>query len=138
MKALERNGPVFSFLCEKIPRLSTEKSKAGVFIGPQICQHFRDPQFDFGSSDDKKAAWNAFQQVATSFLGNVKAINLRKLVEDLITSYEELGCHMSLKVYFLHSHFSFCRLIVGPTVRIFTGMSERCRTDARADGVLPC
>jgi len=35
MKAIERNGSAFSFLCEKFPRLSTEKSKAGVFIGPR-------------------------------------------------------------------------------------------------------
>jgi hypothetical protein len=34
MKALDRNGPAFSFLCEKFPRLSTEKIKAAVLIGP--------------------------------------------------------------------------------------------------------
>jgi hypothetical protein len=35
MKALHRSGPAFSFLCEKFPRLSEEKIKAGVFIGPR-------------------------------------------------------------------------------------------------------
>jgi hypothetical protein len=93
VKALDRNGPAFSFLCEKYPRLSKKKIK-GVFIGPQMRQLFRDPQCDLGLSDDEKAAWNAFQHVATGFLGNVKAINFRKLVEDLITSYEKLGCNM--------------------------------------------
>jgi hypothetical protein len=31
----------------------------------------------------------------TGLLGNVKAVNFRRLVEDLITSYEKLGCNMS-------------------------------------------
>jgi hypothetical protein len=98
VKALDRNGPAFSFLCEKFPRLSTEKIKAGVFIGPQIHQLFRYPQFDLILSDDEKAVWNAFQHAATGLLGNVKAVNFRKLVENRITSYEKLGCNMSLKI----------------------------------------
>jgi hypothetical protein len=35
VKAVYRNGPEFSFLCEKFPRLSTDKIKAGVLIGPR-------------------------------------------------------------------------------------------------------
>jgi hypothetical protein len=46
-------------------------------------------------SDDEKAAWNASQHVATDFLGNVKTFNFRKHVEDLITSYEKLGQHVT-------------------------------------------
>jgi hypothetical protein len=37
-----------------------EKIKLGAFIGPQIHQIFRDPQFDLVLSDDEKADWNAF------------------------------------------------------------------------------
>jgi hypothetical protein len=44
---------------DKFSRLSTEEMKVDVFIGPQICQLFRDPQFDLSASDEK-AAWNAF------------------------------------------------------------------------------
>jgi hypothetical protein len=106
VKVSYRNGPAFPFLCEKFPRLSTETTEtiyAGVFIGPQIRQLFTDLQFDLALSDDEKAAWNAFRHVATSFLGNVKAANFRKHVEDLITSYEKLGCNMSLNMHFRHS-----------------------------------
>jgi hypothetical protein len=56
VKALAKNGPAFSFLCEKFRRPSKEKSKAGIFIGPQIRQLFRDPQFDLILSNDEKAA----------------------------------------------------------------------------------
>jgi hypothetical protein len=65
---------------------------------------FRYPQLDLLLSDDEKAAWNAFRYVVTGFLGNVNAVNFRKLVVDIITSYEKLGCNMSLKKQFLHSH----------------------------------
>jgi hypothetical protein len=104
VKTLDRNGPAFSLLCEKFPRLSMVKIKAGVFIGPQIHQLFRNPQSDLVLGDYEKVAWNAFRHVAIGFLGNVKAVNFRKLVENLITSYEKLGCNLSLKMLFLHSH----------------------------------
>jgi hypothetical protein len=98
VKALDRNGSVFSLLCEKFPRLSTEKIKAGVFIGLQI-HHFRKPKFDL---DYEKAAWNAFRYFATGF----KSRQLEEACEDLITSYEKLDCNMSLKIHFLPSHFN--------------------------------
>jgi len=74
VKTLDRNGTVFSFMCEKFPRHSVEKVKAGVFIGPHICQLFRDLQSYLTPSVDEKAARNAFRHVATGFLVNVKAI----------------------------------------------------------------
>jgi hypothetical protein len=73
VKRLDRNGPAFSFLCEKFPRLSAEKIKAGVFIVNQIRQLFRDPQLDSVLSDEEKATWNAFRHVATGFLGKVNS-----------------------------------------------------------------
>lgn len=76
MKAPDRNGPAFSFLCEKSQSLSVEKIKAGVFTGPQIRQLFRDPQFDLALSVDEKAVWNTFRHVATGFQVNVKPATL--------------------------------------------------------------
>jgi hypothetical protein len=103
VKALERNGPAFLFLFENFPSVTTEKMKTGAFIGIQIRLLSRDPQFDLFLSDDHKAAWNAFRHVATAFLGNVKAINSKRLLEDFITCNEKLGCNMSLKMHFLRS-----------------------------------
>jgi hypothetical protein len=84
-------------MCEKFLRHSLEKIKAGVFIGLQICQLFRDPQFDLAPSDDKKATRNAFRHVATGFLGNVKAVtvNFGTFMEDLFL--QEAHCTMSLQ-----------------------------------------
>ena len=103
LKVPYRNGPEFSMLCEKFPRRSTETIKAGVFIGPQMRHFFTDFQFDLALSDDLMVAWNALRHVATGFIRHVKAVNFRKHVEDLITSYEKLGCNVSLKMHFLHS-----------------------------------
>jgi hypothetical protein len=55
-------------------------------------------------NDDKKAAWNAFCHVATVVVGSVKVVNVRKLVEDLVTSYKNLSCNVLLKIHFCHSH----------------------------------
>jgi len=92
VKALDRNSPAFSVLCEKFPRLSMKKIRFGVFTDPQVRQLFG--ELGLAHSDDEKAVWNARQHVATGFLGNVNAINFRKLVEDSTTSYEN----------FLYSH----------------------------------
>lgn len=104
VKALDRTGPESSFLCAKFPRWGMEKIKAGVFSCPQIRQLFKKPQFVLAVSDDEKADWNGFRHVTAGFIGNAKAVNFRKLLGDLITSYEKLGCSMSLKMYFFHSN----------------------------------
>jgi len=92
------NGPAFTYLCGKFPRLTFEKVKAGVFIGPHIRQLFKDQHFEAVLSEKGKAAQESFEKVLNGFLGNFKAANFRELVQD---SYEQLGCNMSLKMHFL-------------------------------------
>ena len=60
VKALDVNGPAFTYLCGKFSRLTFEKVKAGVFIGSQIRQLFKDQQFEAVLSDKEKAAWQSF------------------------------------------------------------------------------
>jgi len=38
-------------------------------------------------------------------LGNYRAPNSEELVKELLQSYQSLGCNMSLKIHFLHSHY---------------------------------
>jgi hypothetical protein len=40
-------------------------------------------------------------------LGNRRAQNYEELVNNLLQSYQKLGCNMSLKIHFLHSHLDF-------------------------------
>jgi len=45
--------------------------------------------------------------VVTGFLGNRRADNYKDLVEELLSSYQKLGCNMSVKIHFLSSHLDF-------------------------------
>jgi len=95
VKALDVKGTAFTYLCGKFPRFTYEKIKAGVFIGPQIRQLFKDQQFEAVLSDKEKTAWPSFEKVSNGFLGNFKAANFGELVQYLMDSYEQLGCNMS-------------------------------------------
>ena len=54
-----------------------------------------------------KAAWDSFKFVVKGFLGNRRAQSYEELVNNLLQSYQKLGCNMSLKIHFLHSHMDF-------------------------------
>jgi len=54
-----------------------------------------------------------FEKVSNGFLGNFKAANFKELVQDLMNSYERLGCNMSLKMQFLLSHLDLFPLECG-------------------------
>ena len=54
VKAMDRTGSVFKYLAEKFPRLSEEKIKERVFVGPQIRKLFRDVMFNSVLQGDKK------------------------------------------------------------------------------------
>ena len=45
--------------------------------------------------------------MSKNFLENVRAENYKELVEDMLMQYQKLGCNMSLKTHFLHSHLDF-------------------------------
>jgi len=40
-------------------------------------------------------------------LGDRRAQNYEELVNNLLQSYQKLGCNMSEKIHFLHSHLNF-------------------------------
>jgi hypothetical protein len=53
------------------------------------------------------AAWAAFKDVCSNFLGNNKADSYQEIVERLLQSYEAMGRNRSLKIHFLHSRLDF-------------------------------
>jgi len=50
---------------------------------------------------------DSFKFVVKVFVGNRRAQNYEELVNNLLQSYQKLGCNMSLKIHFLHSHLDF-------------------------------
>jgi hypothetical protein len=81
-----------------------EKLKAGIFDGPQIRQLINDPHFIASMNEIESCAWSSFVLVVKNFLGNKKTDNYTQLVEDLLFHFNRLGCNMSVKVHYLHSH----------------------------------
>jgi len=81
--------------------------KERVFIGPQIRDIIKDEFFDKALQSNEKAAWDSFKFVVKGFLGNRRAQNYEELVNNLLQSYQKLGCNMSLNIHFLHSHLDF-------------------------------
>jgi hypothetical protein len=107
VKAMNQDGEAFKYLRAKFPRLSEAKVKEGIFVGPQIRDILKDPAFDEILEGKEKAAWEAFRGVVRGFLGNRKDDNYQQLVTELLQTYRDLGCNMSLKIHFLHSHLAF-------------------------------
>ncbi|XP_072257829.1 uncharacterized protein [Pyxicephalus adspersus] len=57
-------------------------------------------------SEVEKNAWLSFKAMVKDFLGNTQANIYREVVQKLSESFKMLGCNMSIKVHFLHSHLS--------------------------------
>ncbi|UYV82677.1 hypothetical protein LAZ67_22000521 [Cordylochernes scorpioides] len=92
---------------QKVPSISEAKIKEGIFVGPQIRELQQDGNFQNSLDEVEAAAWNSFRNVCKNFLGSVKVENYQDIVNDLLLSYKALGCNMSLKIHFLHSHLDF-------------------------------
>ncbi|GFW51876.1 uncharacterized protein TNCV_1188072 [Trichonephila clavipes] len=107
MKALDKEGECFKYLCEQFPGLSDAKLKEGIFIGSDIRKLLKDETFVTKMEMKEKNAWNSFKLFVTGFLGNKKDPNYKALVAELLQNYKILGCNMSVKVHFLHSHLDY-------------------------------
>jgi len=94
--------PLFTY--EKVPRLSEAKLKECIFIGPQIWDLIKDEYSDKPLQGDEKVAWDSFKFVVKVFLRNRRVQNYEKLINNLLQSYQKLGCNMSIKMHFLHLH----------------------------------
>ncbi|UYV62698.1 hypothetical protein LAZ67_2001609 [Cordylochernes scorpioides] len=107
VKAMDRNASGFAYLKQKFSSISEAKIKESIFVGPQIRELQQDGNFQNSLNEVEAAAWSSFRNVCKNFLGSVKVENYRDIVNDLLLSYKALGCNMSLKIYFLHSHLDF-------------------------------
>jgi hypothetical protein len=104
VKALDRNGLAFSFMCNSqslVRRISRPLCS--------LSHRFRYPEFDLALGDNDKEAWNALQHGATGFLGNVQPSTSESLlrIEQLLTRSLAATCHST---HFLHSHMNSFRV----------------------------
>jgi len=107
IKALDKTGAAFQFLIAKFPKISEAKLKEGILVGPQIRELMLDTEFNTTVTEMELNAWMSFKDICHGLLGNMRAENYEELVENLLLHYHNLGCRMSLKIHFLHSHLPF-------------------------------
>ena len=104
VKALNKDGDCFKYICKVFPRLSSEKLKAGIFDKPQIRQLIKDKHFAICMNDIELAAWTSFVEMTQKFLGNFKDENYKEIVQNCLNNFRIMGCNMSIKVHFLFNH----------------------------------
>jgi hypothetical protein len=107
VKTMNQEEAAFTYLREKFPRLSEAKLKESIFICPQIRDFIKDEYFDKLLQGDEKEASDSFKFAVKGFLGHRRAQDYEELVNNLLQSYQKLGCNMSLKIHFLHSYLDF-------------------------------
>lgn len=107
VKALPKDGPCFKYLCDKFQHLSDAKIKEGVFVGPEIRKLMQDANFEKIMNKTEENAWNSFKLVVKHFLGNRKSPDYENIVNNMLSNFQKLGCNMSIKLHFLHSHIDF-------------------------------
>ena len=103
VKKLNPEGDAFNHIQELFPKLSEAKMKGGVFVGIQVKRLMKSHSFSEELSAVERRAWKSFVSVVEDFLGNHKADNFRKIVEELMHAYEKMDCRMSLRLHVLHS-----------------------------------
>ena len=78
-----------------------------MFDGPKIRQLLKDKEFIETISREEKNGWIAFSQVVNNFLSNIKSSKYKEIVKTLLDNFHKLGCNMSVKIHFLHSHLEY-------------------------------
>ena len=104
---MHKNGAAFQNLSTVFSALSAAKLKEGIFVGPQIWEVLKDTDFEELLNLKELRGWEAFKSVCSGFLGNTRELDYQACTEKLLKSYGDMGCRISLKIHFLHSHLNF-------------------------------
>ena len=101
VKGMDHRGSGFQYLKKKFKgKLTYAKPEAGVITGSEIRSVINDSSFPVSLNEMELEAWLSFVNVVKKFLGNHKAENHHQLVQNMLKSYERMGCRMSLKMHF--------------------------------------
>jgi hypothetical protein len=94
-------------LREIFPKFGVAELKESIFIGPKNRERINDDLFEHLLTKTEESAWLKFRAVCINLLGNIKALNCKEIVEDLLNAYQYIRCSMSLRTHLLHSHLYF-------------------------------
>ena len=88
----------------------------------------KDEHFESVMKSIELNAWISLKCVVENFLGNNKHPQYADFVETMLNSFQKLGCNMSLKVHFLHSHLDYFPEDPG---KVSEGQGERFHQDMK-------
>ena len=107
VKTLDFGGETFKIIHLMFSKPSEAKIKGAIFVRPQENAMLKLEKLERAMTKVEKEPWCAFCDVVFGFLSNHKDINYKQRVAKLIKNFKKLGCCMSLKVHYLHSHLGF-------------------------------
>ena len=81
VKALEKDGNCFKYICMKFPGPTIEKLKAGIFDGPQIRKLINDANFCNFMNPAELSACTAFTNAVKIFLGKQRRLTTKNLLK---------------------------------------------------------
>lgn len=55
----------------------------------------------------ERRAWMGFISLCDNFLGKTRSNDYGAIVNEFLQAYGDMGCRMSIKIHFLHSHLDF-------------------------------
>ena len=73
IRALDKNGDCFLYICKVLSGVSYEKLKAGVLNGPEIRKLMRDSSFGLHQTTKESTVWKCFVDDVNGFFGNHKS-----------------------------------------------------------------
>ena len=113
VKAMNQEEAAFTYL-RKVPQTKWGKTERRYFNWSTNAStwSYQGRILRQAPSRRRKGDWGSFKIVVKGFWGNRRAENNLELVSNLLQSYQKLGCNMSLKLHFLHSHLDFSQRIV--------------------------
>ena len=92
-------------LCSQVlVLLSSKRASLSDF---QIREVLKDTDFEELLNLKELRAWEAFKSVCSDFLRNPRVPDYQACIGKLLKSYVHMGCRISLKIHFLHSHLNF-------------------------------
>ncbi|GBM28984.1 hypothetical protein AVEN_40741-1 [Araneus ventricosus] len=74
-----------------IIKVSEEKIKEGIFVGPQLRQLMKDPVFESKLTKKEAAAWTSFKELAKRLLRKSQSGKLRQIVNNLLKGIQNHG-----------------------------------------------
>lgn len=64
----------------------------------------KDGNYETKMDSKEKVEWVSFKLTLTRILGNEKDLDYQAIVTEMLESFKNLVCNMSLQLHFLHSH----------------------------------